>query len=111
MPVNGSVAQLDRASAFEAEGCRFESYRGRHFLIKRRQFFRIHIIARRSQLQRNNNLALITWVERDILCNKTSFRDARLADLNGAIEKYADYHPGGVIVAIVERECGAFGQN
>lgn len=39
------------------------------------------------------------------------FRDARLADLNGAIEKYADYHPGGVIVAIVERECGAFGQN
>lgn len=26
----GSVAQLDRASAFEAEGYRFESYRGRH---------------------------------------------------------------------------------
>ena len=31
---SGSVAQLDRASAFEAEGCRFESCRVRHIFEK-----------------------------------------------------------------------------
>lgn len=30
-PVHAPVVQLDRASAFEAESCRFESYRVRHF--------------------------------------------------------------------------------
>ncbi len=34
------VVQLDRASAFEAESCRFESYRVRHFNLSRRQLQR-----------------------------------------------------------------------
>ena len=38
------------------------------------------------------------------------FRDGRLEELRTTISRYADYHPGGVIVAMIERECGEFGR-
>lgn len=39
------------------------------------------------------------------------FRDGREDDLRKSISQYSDYHPGAIIVAIIERECGEFGKN
>ena len=39
------------------------------------------------------------------------FRDGREEGLRQSISQYSDYHPGGIIVAVIERECGEFGQN
>ena len=39
------------------------------------------------------------------------FRAGRLDDLTQTISKYSTYDPSGVVVAIIERECGEFGLN